>query len=434
MRMSGCSTVGSLRGLGFTALAREIRPDVLLTVSARSVEYMSPHAARGRASGACSVFARLHAPHEETIRVSTQNVNLLPTGRGVYAMYDRGGRVLYIGKSSRVRARVRGHLRGETGANFFRGWSRQIAEIEVRAACSELEALLAEAELIRKSRPPFNRQMRRWKHYCYLSENGKPYGQLEVCGRPCSGDRCFGPFRSRRLAESVRDVVTEHFRLALCPKDVSDTAGVTPLPGRDAAQLCNRYYHALCSGPCAGRVTEAEYGRRTAECDALLRGEDDSAVRDLELGVETAVRGDRSGNGGQPLPREALTMRFAFEQTETLREAERLVGGLLLMPGPEGRRRTATLTHRGIQFDVLRTDPDDARRMLMEYRRSTRGSNPNGIRRLPTAMLDGLCIAVRQLRRTPDDYRVIKRAEMARLSQAALLTAAFDAGGKSLQG
>ncbi len=425
VRMSGCSAAGSLRSLGFTALAREVRPDVLLTVLTRAVEYRSWRDARRRTAGVRSVFAQLHAPHEQVVRASAQDVKRLPTGRGVYAMYDRQGRVLYIGKSNKVRARARAHLRGVTGANFFRGWSRQIAEIEVRPASSDFEALLIEAELIRRSRPPFNRQMRRWRDYCYLRENGKPHRQLEVCDRPCPGNRCFGPFRSRHLAESVSEAVAEQFQLALCPQDVSDAVRGTLLANTGAVQLCRRYYQDLCCGPCAGRVGDGDYDSRIAGRDALLRGEDDSVVRDLELEVELPTRAGCTDNGVQRLRRRAMTMRMAFTQAETLREAERLVDGLLLLPGPPGCRTTATLTHKGVRFDVLRNDPGDATQILTRHRRWMRRTGSSRIRRLPTVLMDGLCIAVRQLRHAPELCRLIPPLELARLDEKSLLAITF---------
>jgi len=429
VRMSGCSTAGALRGLGFTALARESRPDVLCTVSTKDVEYAVRSGVPRSTGGGTSVFVRLHAPQEELIRASSENVKHLAAGRGVYAMYDRAGRVLYIGKSKTVRARIRAHIRGESGANFFRGWSRQIAEIEVRPACSDLEALLIEAELIRRSRPPFNRQMRRWKQYCYLGENGMPFRQLDVQTRPRAGDGCFGPFRGRHVAQSLAEVIAEEFQLAQCPRDASDDDLLTLLTDAGAANLCDRYYRGLCSGPCAHRTSETAYGSQVAARDALLRGENDSALRELELRVEQAGPHDAPNEVERRRSHNAITLRAAFEHAATLREAEQLVGGLLLMPGSDGYGKSVSLTPNGAHFDVLHNDPADAQRLLASHRRLTRRLNPSPIRRLPTAVMDSLCVTARKLRLNGDQYRFLAHEEMTHMRAGTLLAIAFDGQG-----
>ena len=429
VRMSGCCTSGALRDLRVTALARESRPDVLLSVTTRDVEHMATGGVPRSTGGTGSVFVRLRAPNEEVFRATSEDTRCIPSGCGVYAMYDRADRVLYIGKSKTVRARVRAHIRGDAGANFFRGWSRHIAEIEVRAACSDLEALLIEAELVRRSRPPFNRQMRRWKQYCYLGENGLPFRQLEVQTRPRAGEGCFGPFRSRHLARSLAEVIAEQFRLARCPQGASDDGTLTFLKGADSACLCDRYYRGLCLGPCAHRTSQAAYGGQVAARNALLRGENDSAVRELELHVEQAGAHGAPNEEERRLSRTAMTLRAAFEYAATLREAEQLVGGLLLMPGLDGSCRSATLTPRGAHFDVLHNNPADAQRLLVSHRRFTCRLNASRIRRLPTAVLDSLCMIARQLRRGGEEYRFLAYEETTDMHARTLLATAFGGQG-----
>lgn len=432
VRLSGCSTPDALRGLRFTAMARELRPDVLLTASTQAVE-LAPHRQVQRWSRpTASAFSDLDAPAVDGVRASVEEVKRLPTGCGVYALHDAVGRLLYVGKAKNVRARVRTHVRGKTGANRFAGWGRQIARVEVRPADSELEALLIEAELIRRLRPPFNRQMRKWTGYCYLRENGKPYGQLEVCRQAGSGDRCFGPFRSRKLAAVVGEAVADHFGLAQCPDQQPLDCPLPLLPGVSVGRQCRRYYDKMCVGPCGGRVDRSDYDRRIRRRDALLTGEDDASLRALEAQLEKdPVEGsmnDRAGDSSRP----ARTLRSTFDYCATLREAEGLLHGLLLLPGADGVRKTAGLAPRGIRFDLLRNDADDANRVLERHRACADPRAGHGRGRLPTSALDALCIAARHLRDGSKPYHFIAPGELGAFGGYDLLAVAFGANAKSV--
>ncbi|MHC4093588.1 MAG: GIY-YIG nuclease family protein, partial [Planctomycetota bacterium] len=422
VRLSGFCTPATLRGSRFSATARSIRPDVLFTASVQAVEFAPQRVMERWSRPTLSAFAHLYAPAQDTVRTSVENLRRLPTGCGVYAMHDAAGRLLYIGKANNVRARVRAHLRGKTGTKFFSGWTGQITRVETRLADSELEALLIEAELIRTLRPPFNRQMRRWTDYCYLSENGKPYGQLDVCRQPGPGSRCFGPFRSVRLARSVRDAVAEHFGLALCPDEQLPASQLPLLSEVSAAKLCGRYYRGLCSGPCAKCMQHGDYDRRIRQRDALLRGEDDASLSQFETRLQTA-EGDMAGH---TMSGDARTLGLAFEHCTTLREAEGLVHGLLLLPGPKGCRKTAMFTPHGIHLDALADDRSAAARILAKHRPAIQQRSPRRSERLPTAAVDGLCVAARQLRRGSGEYRFIPQRELTRADESTLLAVAFQ--------
>jgi len=425
IRLSGRSENGTLPGLRFAQMIRRLRPDALVSVSMRAVEFT-----RSRAASATprrrSAFDRLDAPPEQIAAASLERIGELPARRGVYALSDGGGRLLYVGKAGNVRGRVRTHLRGHNGANFFAGWGRQIARVETRPSDSDLEARLIEAELVRTLRPPFNRQMRRWTSYCYLAENDRPHGQLAVCRQPVSGGVCFGPFRSRRMAEAARDAAAEHFRLALCANQAGSDRLRPVLAAPGAANLCRRYFDGLCTGPCANRPTRQEYARRLAARRALLGGVDDTALRELEQQVAAARDAGQVDDTAESLARRARTLRLAFEQGAILREAETLLGALLILPGGHGRRKAALLTRDGVRLDTLENDETDARRLLTRWRKlSANAVHPGHPRRLPAAIADALCIAARELRRPGHPCQVIRPGEQESRDTVRLLSQGF---------
>ncbi len=290
--------------------------------------------------------------------------------------------------------------------------------------------MLIEAELIRSRFPPFNRQMRRCNGYCYLCENGRLHRQLEVRRQPTPDGRSFGPYRSRRSAESVLEAAASHLSLADCPVEDPSDDRLPLLVEPGAGRLCERYYRRVCSGPCAGRVQPGDYEARLRRRDALLEGVDDTTLCELERRLEAAPDEDQGSPTFHDLARRASALRAAFDQAVTLREAERLMGGLLVLPGADDFLKTASLTPKGIRFGVLRENLADARRVLANHRRSTgglsRGTGSGDVGRVPKIAMDSLCIAARQLRQPSTRCRFISRHHMAALSERDLLTTAFE--------
>jgi exonuclease SbcD len=418
LRLTGRTTPRRAGGLRLEQHASRLRPDLLLRMTMRQVEFApervthQPSRADGLPERRCA-FNGVGPRGRGVVSVELAALSDLPNVCGTYALYDRGDRLLYVGKSKHVRTRVRSHLRNNSASDFFSGWSQQIARVDLRPASSELEALLVEADLVRRLRPPFNRQMRSWARYCYLSENGKPYGQLTVTREPVEQGRCFGPYRSRMMAEMIRDELAACFGLALCP----DEPGRSALPLlRDAggAALCERYFGELCAGPCADRIDKAAYGERIGQFDAVLTGRDETVILQTEQVAESISDELRETAVGRALAQRAVVLREAFEQGVIMREAEALRGGLVLLPGGGDARLAVHLRADGLGL----SDPGPAadgglRRLLDSTRRASGDEQPVG--RLAKDIVDMYATVVRHLRRNPEDGLAIPAAGFGRL-------------------
>ncbi|MEP0846119.1 MAG: metallophosphoesterase [Phycisphaerae bacterium] len=341
IRFSGRATASQMRGLGLARRLRAERPDLLLSVSTQALEFVPEREAARAGSYGETRGDNIDAPRraqvwrnsEPSVFQLPDELRSVPRGLGTYALFDRAGRLLYIGKARSVRTRLRQHLAGDgRSGNHFGGWTRQIRRVEVRSAGSELEALIVEADAIRRHRPPFNRQMRLWSRYVYLCESGLPHGQLEIRRDAPSERKCFGPYRSRAAAEQIAEAVAEHFGLARCPP------ADRPLPAAalllaPAAQLCARYYAGACGGPCAQRIAPGEYQKRIRQRDALLLGASDESLRELEERVARDAELASDGAAAHAAARRAATLRAAFEHGAMLLRAESLIGRTLRLPG-----------------------------------------------------------------------------------------------------
>lgn len=416
VRLTGTTQRATMRELALTQRLRTWRPDVLATVHARSVTYGPPTAPTRPQS---TVFAAFPGPDWPTTRHTLTEVGNVPATCGVYVLRDTHGRLLYVGKADNLRTRVRTHLRGTADNQQFRGWTRQVAQVDTCAADSSFEALLLEAELIRRLRPPFNRQMRQWPEYCYLSVNGRPYGQLEICRSPTRHAACFGPLRGRRMAEAVREAVATILGLALCTaEDDAAAANLPLLADAPAARLCARYHAGVCAGPCAARIAPSDYDAALTQRDRLLAGLDDTPLAALEAALAAQLAGAPDDPALRMQARHARALRAAYTQSELLREAERLVDAWLILPADAERVKLAVLRRDGLQIRLLTPELPvlEAAQETLSHP-STRPCSS----RLPAAVVDVLCLAAREARRAGGRLRFVPGEQVRESTSVALL-------------
>ncbi len=326
VRLTGESTPDRLRGMALTQRTRRLRPDVSLRVSMKAIEILPEHTRlRRTAAMGRRAFDLLDAPHRDLDVCPVERLDRLPNRRGVYTLYDRAERLLYVGQAGKVRTRIRAHLRGRQ-TNAFGDWIERIARVEVRPAESSIEMTLVEAELIRRSRPPFNRALRSTRPGGYLVPQPDALGQLVYAREPDSDKPAFGPYGSEREAARVNDLVCSLVGVALCPPPDSALPLLNPtMP----ATLCERYYSQCCRGPCAGRIGASDYGRLLAARNAILAGEDDAVLAHLEQ--QAAETGEGSQRG--PWERSLEYARHVFDRAREVRAASRLMGQRLALPG-----------------------------------------------------------------------------------------------------
>lgn len=392
LRLTGTAAHGALDGLRTSELVRTRRTDVLVTVTMRDVQFeraTQPALKRPAAPGA-GAFACLGAFAEPIAGAPADGLALLPTGRGVYALYDSADRLLYVGKATNLRTRVQTHVRAKSGAARFAGWAQQIARAEALPLASDREALLVEADLIRRLRPPFNRRMRSWRSYCYIVGGREPYAQFELGEEPRGAD-CFGPYRSRYAAGELLETLCSHLGIAQCPPPAEERSDL-PLLIDGQSLLCERYYRRQCSGPCGQRVILGAYAERVAQAHALLRGEDESVVLALEESLAGLPAGEADEPPSRALRRAAEVLRNAYAHGVRLRRAEALRGECL-RGELDGVERVVLFTSSGPEF--LRVPPTASARRAFEERlaRSARQEKAYRDRRLAKAVVDAFLIA-----------------------------------------
>jgi len=186
----------------------------------------------------------------------------LPRRPGVYLFRGAGGRVLYVGKATNLRARVRSYFGGDERRKVSQ-LLRETSAIDHIVCPGTLEAAVLEVRLIHRYVPPFNRRSKLWDRYAYLKLTlDEPFPRLSVVRSPRAGDGCLylGPLGSSSAARLVAEAIESALPLRRC------TARVPATPRRGP---CAPAQLGVATCPCAGTISRAEYA---AIVDQVVRG------------------------------------------------------------------------------------------------------------------------------------------------------------------
>jgi excinuclease ABC subunit C len=206
----------------------------------------------------------------------SEQVANLPLQPGVYLFHDAAGKILYVGKASSLRQRVRSYFLESSLADAKTGsLVREIAEIETIVLDNEKEALALENNLIKRHQPKFNVLLRDDKTYPYIRYTAfEKYPRVYVTRRLAKdGSVYFGPYFPARLAYRMVHLIHKHFLVPSCSVDLT----------RHHPRPCLQYYIHRCLGPCvAGLTTDERYAEAARDVRLFLEGRRHDLVRSLE--------------------------------------------------------------------------------------------------------------------------------------------------------
>jgi excinuclease ABC subunit C len=206
----------------------------------------------------------------------------LPDRPGVYLYRDAKAQVIYVGKAASLRSRVRSYfqearpLDPKTDALV-----RQIADLEYIVTDNELEALMLEANLVRKHRPRYNIILRDDKHYPFLRlTTDEDFPRLLVARRVASdGATYYGPFYPATAMRETLRLTRQLFPLRTCSITID---------GR-LERPCIQYAIHRCNAPCTGWETREGYAQTVRDVQRFLEGRDDELLRKLTEDMERAA-------------------------------------------------------------------------------------------------------------------------------------------------
>lgn len=211
----------------------------------------------------------------------TAQLKQLPYRPGVYLFKDAGGGILYVGKATRLRNRVRSYFAGagKLTAKLERMVSR-VDDIDFFVTNSEQEALILEMNLIKRYRPHFNVRLKDDKTFPFLKitlneDWPRIYFTRSVTD---DGGRYFGPFASPRSVRATLKVLKKIFPFRTCTKPTFEAG----------SRACLEYHIGQCVGPCIG-ATKEDYTRVIKQVILFLEGKQDIVLKQLKSKMQVAA-------------------------------------------------------------------------------------------------------------------------------------------------
>jgi excinuclease ABC subunit C len=205
----------------------------------------------------------------------------LPDLPGVYQMIGADGRILYIGKAVSLRNRVRSYFQ-ESAAHTYRTdkMVERVVDVRTIVVTNEIEALILEANLIKRHQPPFNVRLRDDKRFPYLKVTNEHFPRI-VFTRVIKDDgaRYFGPYTNAAGLRELIDLVRIVFPLRTCRE---------PIDGK-RKRPCLQYHIKRCLAPCVGYQSEPDYDRLIDEVMLFLEGHFDPLMERLQAEMADAA-------------------------------------------------------------------------------------------------------------------------------------------------
>jgi excinuclease ABC subunit C len=209
------------------------------------------------------------------------SVKHAPAAPGVYRMLDAAGEVLYVGKAKNIRKRVVAYARPTGHDTRIERMIAATVSLEFVTTATETEALLLEANLIKRLRPRFNVLMRDDKSFPYIlitKDHRAPQILKHRGARSRAGDY-YGPFASAQAVHRTLTALQRAFLIRSCSDAVFESR----------TRPCLLHQIKRCSGPCTNEISDADYAGLVREAKAFLSGRSQAVREELAGEMQEAA-------------------------------------------------------------------------------------------------------------------------------------------------
>ncbi len=218
----------------------------------------------------------------------------LPESPGVYLMKDSAGRALYIGKAGNLRRRVSGYFERPHDLRLERLVGK-IRKIDYRKTDTALEALILEAQLIKKLSPPFNIREKDDKSFLYVETTKERFPRMFlVRGSTKPSGQRFGPFTSASNIRQALKILRKIFPFSVHPSTKLGAGEFSKKNGwfypERSRRACFDYELGLCPGTCIGAISREDYMKNINNLKLLLAGKKKRILDNLRKEMATASK------------------------------------------------------------------------------------------------------------------------------------------------
>ncbi len=196
------------------------------------------------------------------------SLDSLPHNPGCYLFTDDQGKVIYVGKARDLKKRVSNYFQKQDHGPRTKALVLASKGLQFIVTNTEVEALLLENTLIKKHQPRYNIKLKDSSRYACIELTDEKFPRIRVSRKAAGKGSFFGPFTSARERTFVYQLLRKTFGLRTCKR----------LPKR----ACLRYHLGHCTGPCLGKIAEADYLARVKKAASALGGKTGELVESLQ--------------------------------------------------------------------------------------------------------------------------------------------------------
>ena len=235
----------------------------------------------------------------------------IPASPGVYLMRGHNGDILYIGKSTKLRSRVRSYFRhSQPLSERIAIMVRQVTEIEFIVTDTESEALALEANLVKKHQPYYNVLLKDDKKYPYVCITwSEDYPRIFITRKrraTKAKDRYYGPYVDTGLLRYTMHIIKQAFPMRQRRKPLFKN------------RPCLNYDMGKCPGVCQGLVSPEEYHKMMQKVAMIFQGRTDELVKSLHSQMEKAAEDLEFERAAQLRDRALALQRLNADQKVSL--------------------------------------------------------------------------------------------------------------------
>ncbi|NLY77597.1 MAG: excinuclease ABC subunit UvrC [Tissierellia bacterium] len=211
-----------------------------------------------------------------------EELKKLPDEPGVYIMKDVSGEIIYVGKAISLKKRVRQYFQSsKNNSPKVNAMVSHIHEFEYIIVDNEIEALILEANLIKKHRPKYNILLRDDKQYPYIKITSEKYPRVIKTRTVLKdGGKYFGPYPNAYAVNDTLDIIRNLYTIRSCKINFDK--------GNKKHRPCLNYYIGRCLGPCMGNVDHDKYMEMIDEIIMFLSGKEDKLIEVIENRMKKA--------------------------------------------------------------------------------------------------------------------------------------------------